>query len=286
MYIVLLVGAILFAVVAVLIVLAGRAVLAHGVTGSGLLAPLLRVHAEMHRQLGRLGSYVVTALAGLAAVVVVSWPLGRLAKRLQPLDDRLYPLAVNHQTQTLTSAMKILTQMGNRSTIKAVVIAAALLLALAYWRRWWLPLLVLATAYPAEKFLQSMLGKVVDRGHPPVGLGTYPSGGVARLVVVYGIVWLLVLLRYPRIGSRIALAGWTLLGIGAWVEGFSRFYLLKHWTTDIFGGWIFGILLLVVLAMLAAALAHTSPTTATGTLPPPADPAGEEANAAHRRTAL
>jgi hypothetical protein len=94
------------------------------------------------------------------------------------------------------------------------------------WRRhWWVPAGVLTTSYAAEKSLQDILGKVVDRGHPPTGLGTYPSGGCARLIAVYGVVWLLVLLPsrgHPRPRRRIVGAGWMVLGVAAAMEGFSR----------------------------------------------------------------
>ena len=38
------------------------------------------------------------------------------------------------------------------------------------------------------------------------------------------------------------------LGVAAAMEGFSRIYLLKHWSSDVVGGWVFGVLLLGVIA--------------------------------------
>ena len=219
--------------------------------GNGVLGRLAAVHLELRRQLGAMGAYLFVLLAGLAAVVAVCWPLGRLARRSLPLDESVFRYFSTHQSPTMTSAMGVLTQMGNRWLVKDVVVVAMVILGMLWRRHWWVPAVVLTTSYAAEKSLQDILGKVVDRDHPPTGLGTYPSGGCARLIAVYGVVWLLVLLPsrgHPRPRRRIVGAGWMVLGVAAAMEGFSRIYLLKHWSSDVVGGWVFGVLLLGVIA--------------------------------------
>jgi membrane-associated phospholipid phosphatase len=225
--------------------------------GDGVLGRLAAVHLELRRQLGSIGAFLAVLLAGLAAIVAVCWPLGRLAKRSLPLDISVFHYFATHHSAPMTSAMNVLTQMGNRWLVQDVIVVVAVVLGVLWRRRRWVPAVVLVTSYAAETSLQDILGKVVDRGHPPTDLGTFPSGGCARLIAVYGIVWLLVLLRAgghhpPRRGTMVA--GWTVLGVAAAVEGFSRIYLLKHWSSDVVGGWVFGVLLLGVLAAATAAL--------------------------------
>jgi membrane-associated phospholipid phosphatase len=145
--------------------------------------------------------------------------------------------------------------MGNRPVIKFIVPIGAVVLALiwAYQKRgWWIPLLVVPLSYVFEKFGQSALGKVVAR--PPTrftGFGTYPSGGCARLLVVYGVVWYMTYLTFPKMGRRWRVAGFTVVAMLAYIEGYTRIFLIKHWGMDVVGGWLFGTLLM--LAVIAAA---------------------------------
>lgn len=204
--------------------------------------------------LGRAGAAVAVLLAGVAGTVVVCWPLGRLARRFQThVDHPLFRLAEKHHDPTWTRINYFVTGMGNRPQVKLVCIAAAVVLTVLWRKRqWWVPAVVIAVAFFAEKFGQQVLGKVVDRGHPPTTLGTYPSGGCARLIAIYGTILFLALLTTRRMSRGANHVLWTVLALAAFVEGYTRIYLLEHWFTDVVGGWIFGCLLLGVLVAATA----------------------------------
>jgi membrane-associated phospholipid phosphatase len=207
-------------------------------------------------QLGRYGGAVAVLLASAAAAVVICWPFGRFARRYKPnIDAPFLRFTLRHVKAhgSWHHINEILTHMGDRPVTKIIGLAAAVVFAALWARRgWWIPPLVMAAALGFEKFGQSVLAKVVARQPTPnlKGLGTYPSGGCARLVVIYGIVFYLVLLTWPSIGRRWRVAGFTAVAILAWIEGYSRIYLIKHWGLDVVGGWLFGTLLL--LALIAA----------------------------------
>jgi hypothetical protein len=144
--------------------------------------------------------------------------------------------------------------MGNRPEIKLIAVVSAVALAVAWRRRWWVPIIVIGLAFVLEKYVQSGLSKVVLRGHPPTTNGTYPSGGCARLISMYGtIIYLTLRVWRPALWVRGLV--WTLLAEAAWFEGYARTYRLEHWFTDVLGGWIIGGLLLLTFALTAAALA-------------------------------
>ena len=68
---------------------------------------------------------------------------------------------------------------------------------------------------------------------------------------------MLVLVLIPTL-SRAWRAGlFTGLALAAVVEGYTRWYLAKHWLTDAVGAIVFGYLLLAVAAAAAAALNST-----------------------------
>jgi len=206
--------------------------------------------------LGRPAAAAAVLLAGVSATVAICWPLGRLARRFEPqIDVPLFRFAQGRHTHVWDRINDGLTLMGNRPEIKAVCLVSAVALAVLWRRRgWWIPPVVIGVAFFAEKFGQTVLAKVVDRGHPPTTLGTYPSGGCARLIAIYGAILFLVLLTLPRATRAARFAIWTLLSLAAFVEGYTRIYLLKHWFTDVIGGWIYGALLLSVLVAATATL--------------------------------
>ncbi len=210
---------------------------------------------------GALGAPVAAAvvlLAGVAATVAVCWPLGIVAHRLENrVDVPLFAWTSGRQHHGWTQINQVVTLMGNRPEVKVVCVVSAVVLTILWRRReWWLPPVAIAAAFGIEKYGQTLLGLVVHRGHPPTTHGTYPSGGVARLLAIYGVILFLVLLTYPAIGRRWRLIVWTAFGVAAFVEGYTRIYLLKHWFTDVVGGWIYGSLLLFALVAATETLAR------------------------------
>jgi membrane-associated phospholipid phosphatase len=235
------------------------------------LGRLGRIRGVAVSELGRYGGAVAVLLAMAAAAVIICWPFGRFARRYKPnIDAPFLRFTKKHVSAHggWHHLNEILTHLGDRPVIKIIGLAAAVVFGALWWRRgFWIPLLIMAAALGFEKFGQSALAKVVAR--PPVpqlpDLGTYPSGGCARLVVTYGIVWYLVLLTWPSITRPWRIAGFTAVGILAFVEGYTRIYLIKHWGLDVVGGWLFGTLMLLAI-IAAASCFKPRPTRSTSTV--------------------
>lgn len=216
---------------------------------------LRAAHDHLIDDLGRAGAAFVVYSTGLAVTGAICWLLGKLAGALlNAVDWPVFRSARAGQVDWLVEINKTLTLMGNRPEIKTVTIVAGVLLAIWYLRRWWVPVVALVVAFSVEFYLQGFLALTVHRGHPPTTLGTWPSGGCARLIASYGLIIWLYLRNRRHGGPRSAALLWGLLAVAAWLEGYSRVILLKHWATDVVGGWIFGALLLAAAAAALAAL--------------------------------
>lgn len=225
---------------------------------TSLWVRLTRAQQALVRELGAVWAAIVILLAGAGAIVAVCWPLGALAAALQQSVD----MPIFEWTQARFSPDERwahinawVTKMGDPPQMMALTFLAAAVFATLWWRRrWWVPPVVLLATLGIEWYVQMLLGAVVDRGHPPTGTGTFPSGGSARVVAVLGVIFFLILRTWPAIPTRWRIVGWTAVGTLAAIEGYSRLYLLKHWATDVPGGWIFGSLLLLVMVASASAL--------------------------------
>jgi len=216
------------------------------------LGRLTRIRDVSVVQLGRAGAAVAVLLALSAAAVIITWPVGRFFRRFRPqIDGPILRWTMRHVNSTGTwhHVNFVVTHMGNRRQIQICAVVAAVIFAALWVRRgWWIPPVILGSAIVFEKFGQAALAKVVDR--PPTGLpgfGTYPSGGCARTVILWGTVMYLILLTWPTISRLWRVAGFTVVALLAFVEGYTRIYLIKHWSMDVVGGWLFGTLLLLAI---------------------------------------
>ncbi|WP_433269228.1 phosphatase PAP2 family protein [Micromonospora vinacea] len=220
------------------------------------MADRLRVAvAGLTEAFGPLGAALVVLLAGCAAVVTICWPLGELLSKLEPsLDHSVFDYVHARRVDMWADINSFITAIGDRYPLKWVTVVAAIGFAIAWRRRrWWIPLIVMPLQFVVEQYTQQILALTVNRGHPPTDLGTYPSGGCARVMLTFGTIAVLAGLTWniPRRG-RIAIA--TALTVLVSVEGYTRIYAERHWFTDVIGGWIFATLLLgvMVLTLLVA----------------------------------
>lgn len=214
---------------------------------------LVRTREHLVHELTPLGAYAAILAAGIGAIGALLWPLGKLAYEMGPFDLVVFEWLRARQIPGWADAMNLITQMGNGTETKYYVVIGSVVLALLAPHRRWVPPTIIVSVYVVEHFVQQALKEVVDRGHPPTTLGTWVSGGCARLVCVLGII-LYLYFRYRPPSRRTLIAGWTVLAALAYVEGYTRAYTLRHWLTDVFGGWLFGALLLLLMIVATQAL--------------------------------
>lgn len=222
------------------------------------------------RSLGRPLTAAIFLGAGMAFTIATCWILGRFAKALEgTLDRPAFTYFEGHHVGWLSGASRLLTQMGNGLPTRMIALLAAIAFAVLWRRaRWWAPPVALVVGFAMERFGAELLRLVVHRGHPPTTLGTWPSGGCARLILVYGLVVFLYQRWRGRGVGREAAWAWAGLAVLAAVEAFTRVYLLKHWLTDAAGGLVFGTLLLVTMMGTFALLDWTLQTPTDRTTAP------------------
>ncbi|SCG73839.1 phosphatase PAP2 family protein [Micromonospora coxensis] len=218
---------------------------------AGRTAQRLRVAvAGLTAAFGRVGAALVVLLAGCAAVVAICWPLGEALASLEPqVDHPVFDYVHARRVDAWADVNSFYTALGDRYPLKWVTGVAAVVFAVLWrHRRWWIPLVVLPLQFGVEQYVQAILATMVDRGHPPTDLGTYPSGGCARIMMTFGTIAVLAMLtwRVPR-GGRVALMTGVVTLVS--MEGYTRIYAEKHWFTDVIGGWIFAVLLFGVTAL-------------------------------------
>lgn len=187
---------------------------------------------------------VVTGAGGAAAYKVMELLGPAVIKHGPAIDEPIREWTVSHQVKWWAYAMERLTKIGNTWTTWGAVGAAAATLAVAWPRRKWVPPAALAGAILVDKYATLALRRRFGRPGPPGSPGgTYPSGGVDRVVFFYGLVAYLLWREFS--GSRQGRA-WAVGAVAAlsFNEAYSREYLSKHWFTDILSGLLYGAVLL------------------------------------------
>jgi membrane-associated phospholipid phosphatase len=217
--------------------------------------------------LGRPVTALVFVLFWAAATVAVFWPVGLLAHSLEnAIDWPVLLWVTDRRSPGFESFNWWYTALGDRDPLKIVVVVAAVFFAPFWRRRFWIPLVAILFSFPLEQYVQAILAGMVDRGHPPTGLGSYPSGGIARVVMTFGAIALFIALTW-RMRRRWHVLSGTVVLIMASYEGYSRIYTQKHWLTDVISGLVFGPALFLGYALAVAVLA--------GGYPRPEEPAAE-----------
>ena len=250
-----------FFVAGIVVVVAVGAAVGLGVR-TGWRLPPPRFSDRVYGGFGRVAGFVLVIAAGSGVVWALGWIVGYIARELDPADHTAFAwVRPRADISWLSPAMRVLTQMGNNRETQIITVVAAVVLSVLWWTRRrgitaLTPAVLMVVAYELEHQMQHTLKLLAHRGHPPTTLGTFPSGGCARLLCVAGLAIYLLLRYFNANRSRIGIGVWTLFGVAVYIEGFARVYLSQHWVTDVFGGWIVGTMLLAVMIGAAMVLDH------------------------------
>ncbi len=222
-------------------------------SGSG--APAGPGDGGARAQVRNVTRFLLLVAAGTALIYAVMIGLAWLAEHFGPVTDRrIFYWTTSHQIPAWKHLMEVATQVGDKYPTAAVAVVAAIILAAAWRGNRWLPAVALVSLVVIAHYLTIAIDLTIQRPPPPGSHGTFPSGGAARAVAVYGLV---AYLAWRRFSGRRKAAVWlaVVVAVLSFNEAYSRGYLAVHWFTDILGGLGYGCLLLGLFVAAVRAVA-------------------------------
>ena len=193
-----------------------------------------------------IGMLLILAV-GAVAVYGLTCLLGLFVVHVGPnIDKPIYNWMIHHRVHFWKSAMKRTTKIGDTWTTWGGAVTAAVCLAAFYRKNKWLPPVALGAAIFIDHYMTQALRHTFHRlGPPDSPLGTFPSGGCDRIILLYGLIAYLIW-REVSGSKRAAIWSAGVVAALAFNEAYSRAYLTLHWFTDIISGLIYGFLTLLV----------------------------------------
>jgi membrane protein DedA with SNARE-associated domain/membrane-associated phospholipid phosphatase len=243
-----------------------------------LLGRFERQLSYVARRLRPNAAFGLSLTAGLAGVAVLGCAFGIVVqdvisrKDLAGLDGTVYRFLFDHRAPALTTASRVVADVGGTVVLSLLTMALA---GLVWWRTrktrdLVLPLLAVAGSWA----LVELIKVAVHRPPPPVAdmlAGApgfaFPSGQATRSAAC--------LLTVAFVASG-ALHSWRskVVAVTAAVTvsiliGVARLTLAVHWLTDVLGGWALGVLWFAVVVVVSEVGTSLHQRQEAGAPPPP-----------------
>jgi membrane-associated phospholipid phosphatase len=185
------------------------------------------------------------------------------------VDTRFTNLLYAYRTATLVKIFLWITLLGNVQ----IVLSLALVVTVLFWlwnkRAYIFPLWVSL----GGSYLVTILGKVVLHRQRPPGIGAYdeifysfPSGHATISLAFYGFIAYFLMRHIVTWRNRLNFSFVAIMLIAA--IGFSRLYLGVHYLSDVLGGYLLGLVWLIIGICLTELLAGRKPASQSQSFSP------------------
>jgi membrane protein DedA with SNARE-associated domain len=196
--------------------------------------------------------FIAIVLFGvIALLILVSGVVGPDA---MPLGD----LSIHNLMQEIRNApadeiMVPITLLGDNFVLEAM---AATMVAWLIWRRAWRPAIATTGIFIFALNSFNLIKILIHRARPPnhfagVDSFSFPSGHSTMSAVAFGMLAVLVSHSMSRWSRSLVYAACGLIII---TISYSRVYLGVHWTTDVLGGMLFGMILVAAFGVAIEAI--------------------------------